>query len=95
MGLILAVIQYLNLIATSFAIAIGIKFFSRLKENKILLIIPILSLLQIVFSEVLKIANRRYFNISNDAVILTNVYICLEFFLIIQWGFQCALEHDS
>ena len=30
-----------------------------LKENKILLIIPISSLLQIVFSEVLKIINRN------------------------------------
>jgi len=85
MGLILSLIQFLNLILTSFAIAIGIKFLSRLKENKILLIIPILSLIQILFSEVLKLANRRYFNVSNDSVILTNTYICLEYFMLIQF----------
>lgn len=85
MGFILLVIQYLNLVITSFAIATGIKCSSRLKENKPLLIIPILSILQIIFSEILKIANRRYFNVSNDAIILTNVYICLEFFLLIQF----------
>lgn len=85
MGLILSLIQFLNLILTSFAIAIGIKFLSRLKENKILLIIPILSLIQILFSEVLKLANRRYFNVSNDSVILTNTYICLEYVMLIQF----------
>jgi hypothetical protein len=85
MGLILSLIQFLNLISTSFATAIGIKFLSRLKENKILLIIPILSLSQILFSEVLKFAHRRYFNVSNDSVILTNTYICLEYFILIQF----------
>jgi|GEM_PF-5806801 len=79
----LAIIQYLNILTTCVTISIGIKFFSRHKENKILLNIPILSLFQIVLSEIVKIVFRFRYNITYESIVLTNIYIILEYFIII------------
>jgi len=83
MFFILTTIQYLNILISCVAISVGIRYSKSLKENKILLIIPISSLLQIVFSEVLKIINRNHLDVLDQSIILTNIYICLEFYLII------------
>ena len=77
------IIQYLNILISCIAISIGIKYFKNLKENNILLTIPILSIIQITFSEVLKIINENHLVVLDQSIMLTNIYICLEFFLLI------------
>lgn len=83
MDYILYIVQYVNILTLCITISIGIRSLKSLKQNKILLIIPILSLFQIVFSEILKIIFRSRYNITIQSIVLVNIYTSLEFTLII------------
>ncbi len=78
---LLFVIEYLNLVIAFFSIAVGIKSLKFLTESRILIFIPILSVLQIILSELLGI-NHPHNLVSNTTINLTNTYICAEYFLI-------------
>jgi hypothetical protein len=77
----LRLLEYLNLFATFSAILIGVKSLKTLTENRILIFIPILSLLQIILSEFLGI-NHPKNEVSTTTLNLINIYICAEFLLI-------------
>lgn len=78
---LLYLVEYLNLVICFFTIAIGIKSLKKLSENRILIFIPILSVLQIILSELLGIGQPK-----NEASTITknliNIYICLEYVII-------------
>jgi len=80
---ILVTIQLLNLTTTCITLTIGIKYFTTLKENKILLIIPFLTLLQIVILGIIKTILKFYINIEIDSESIIKIYIYLEYFFLI------------
>lgn len=80
---LLACIQLLNIIITIVALVKGIKCLKLLKENKILFVIPALSLLQIVLSEVVRFSHLNRYIIVNNTIVLANIYTTLEYYLII------------
>lgn len=79
---ILRIIQLLNITTTFIAIIIGIKYILSLKENKILLTIPILTLLQVVILEILKPILKNNLNTLIDSASIIKIYIYLEYFLL-------------
>lgn len=80
---ILRITQLLNITTTFVAIIIGIKFFLSLKENKILLIIPVLTFLQVVILEILKPILKTNHNILIDSASIIKIYIYLEYLLLV------------
>jgi len=78
---LLFVIEYLNLVIAFFSIAVGIKSLKFLTESRILIFIPILSVLQTILSELLGINDPQNL-VSITTINLINTYICAEYFLI-------------
>jgi hypothetical protein len=78
---LLFVTQTLNLVIAFFSISVGIKSLKFLTETRILIFIPILSVLQTILSELLGINDPQNI-VSITTINLTNTYICAEYFLI-------------
>lgn len=78
---LLYLLEYLNLVIAFFTVAVGIKSLKKLNENRILVFIPILSVLQTILSELLGIWKPKS-GASITTLNLINIYICAEFFLI-------------
>jgi hypothetical protein len=77
----LYLLQLLNIAIAFFTIIIGLRSFRSLKENRILLFIPILSLFQIILTELKGLGREVEF--SNFTLNMISIYIYLEFILII------------
>ncbi len=74
-------LQLLNIIIAFFTIVMGLRAFKNLKENKVLLLIPILSLFQIILIELEGIGRKVEYSTFTRNMI--SIYIYLEFILII------------
>jgi hypothetical protein len=85
----LYLLQLLNIAIAFFTIIIGLRSFRSLKQNRILLFIPILSLVQIILSE-LQGGLRREVDFSNFNTDLISIYIYLEFILIILYFWKLS-----
>jgi hypothetical protein len=77
----LYLLQLLNIAIAFFAIIIGLRSFRSLKENRILLFIPILSLVQIILTELKGL--RREVEFSKFTLNMISIYVYLEFIFII------------
>ena len=76
------IIQILNITVCLISIVIGFKYLKFSKLNKLLLLLPVLSLLQI-FSTELILAFRKYLEKSNEITqIIVLIYTILEFIII-------------
>ena len=91
----LYLLQLLNIAIAFFAIIVGLRSFRSLKENRILLFIPILSLVQIILTELKELGRDDEF--SNFDINMISTYIYLEFFLIILyfWKLGKYLRHKT
>ena len=78
---LLYVFEFLNLVVAFFSIAVGIKSLKNLTENRILIFIPILSLLETILSEFLGMNNPKN-EASITTIYLINIYIYVEYLLI-------------
>ncbi len=89
-------LQLLNIALTFFTIITGLRSFKNLKENRILLFIPILSLVQIILLE-LKEIGRKKDEISTFTNDMISIYIYLEFLLIILylWKLSKTLKYKA
>jgi hypothetical protein len=77
----LYLLQLLNIIIALFSIVIGLRSFRTLKENRVLLLIPVLSLLQIILTESMRLVRKIAFSTFTSNLI--SLYIYSEFILII------------
>jgi hypothetical protein len=77
----LYLLQILNIAIAFFTIIIGLRSFRSLKENRILLFIPILSLVQIILTESMRLVRKIEFSTFTSNLI--SLYIYSEFILII------------
>jgi hypothetical protein len=77
----LYLLQLLNIAIAFFTIIIGLRSFRSLKENRILLFIPILSLVQIILTESMRLVRKIEFSTFTSNLI--SLYIYSEFILII------------
>ncbi len=77
----LYLLQLLNIIIAFFTIVIGLRSFRTLKENRVLLLIPVLSLLQIILTESMRLVRKIAFSTFTSNLI--SLYIYSEFILII------------
>jgi hypothetical protein len=91
----LYLLQLLNIAITSFTIIIGLRSFRILKENRILFFIPLLSLVQIILTELKGLV--REVEISAFTNNMISIYIYLEFVLIIiyLWKLSKTLRHKA
>lgn len=91
----LYLLQLLNIIIAFFTIVIGLKSFSTLKENRILLLIPVFSFLQIIITGLLGMVREITFsNLSRDLIC---TYIRLEFIIIFIyfWRLSKTLRYQA
>lgn len=77
----LYLLQLLNIITAFFSIVIGLRSFRTLKENRVLLLIPVLSLFQIILAESMRLVRKIAFSTFSSNLI--SLYIYSEFILII------------
>ena len=91
----LYLLQILNTAIATFTIIIGLRSFRNLKENRILLFIPLLSLVQIILTELKGLV--REVELSTFTNNMISVYIYLEFILIIiyLWKLSKKLRHKA
>ena len=91
----LYLLQLLNIIIAFFTIVIGLKSFSTLKENRILLLIPVFSFLQIIITESMRLVRKIEF--SAFSMNLISLYIYLEFILIFLyfWNLSKTLRYQA
>ena len=91
----LYLLQLLNIAITSFTIIIGLRSFRILKENRILFFIPLLSLVQIILTELKGLVREVEFSAFTNNMI--SIYIYLEFVLIIiyLWKLSKTLRHKA
>ena len=73
-------LQLLNIIIAFFTIVMGLRAFKNLKENKVLLLIPVLSLFQIILTELMRLVRKIEFSTFTSNLI--SLYIYSEFILI-------------
>jgi|688.fasta_scaffold06375_3 hypothetical protein len=91
----LYLLQLLNIIIAFFTIVIGLRSFRTLKENRVLLLIPVLSLFQIIITESKGLV--REVELSTFTNNMISIYIYLEFILIILylWKLSKTLRHKA
>lgn len=91
----LYLLQIFNIAITTFTIIIGLRSFRNLTENRILLFIPLLSLVQIILTELKGLVREVEFSTFTNNMI--SVYIYLEFILIILyfWKLSKNLRHKA
>jgi hypothetical protein len=91
----LYLLQLLNIIIAFFTIVIGLKSFRTLYENRVLLLIPVLSFLQIIMSELMRLVRKVEFSAFSTNLI--SLYIYSEFILIILyfWSLNKKLTHKA
>ena len=91
----LYLLQILNIAIATFTIIIGLRSFRNLKENRILILIPLLSLVQITLTELKGLVRKVELSTFTNNMIST--YIYLEFILIIiyLWKLSKTLRHKA
>lgn len=91
----LYLLQLLNIIIAFFTIVIGLKSFRTLNENRVLLLIPVFSFLQIIMSELLGMVRKVEF--STLSINLICIYIRLEFIIITLyfWRLSKTLRYQA
>lgn len=91
----LYLLQTLNIAIATFTIIIGIRSYRNLKENRILLLIPLLSLVQIILTELNGLV--REVELSTLTNNMISIYMYLEFILIIiyLWKLSKTLSHKA
>jgi hypothetical protein len=96
MKFVLYILQILNIAIAFSTIIIGLRSIKYLKENKILLFIPIISLAQIIVTELKGLFEKKD-TFSTFTSNMISIYIYLEFVLIILylWKLSKTLKHKA
>lgn len=91
----LYLLQLLNIIIAFFTMVIGLRSFRTLKENRVLLLIPVISLAQIILTELKGLVREVEFSTFTNNIISIYIYLEFIFIIIYLWKLSKTLRHKA
>jgi len=91
----LYLLQLLNIIIAFSTVVFGLRSFRTLRENRVLLLIPILSLFQIISTESMRLVRKIEFSTFTSNLISLYIYSEFIFIILYFWGLNKNLTQKA